>query len=127
MKAPKKSAPAPAKSETTALVKPWLNKAVARKLVEAETYFLNAATELPFNSIVRGRFPVPKDDLLVRARAALTVSTIDPAMGEVMGGLTDRIQTLVGIEKNLNHFAALIRRGRLALSQQLEDLLQRDA
>lgn len=122
MKSPSKSPTAEQKVETPALVKPWLNKVVARKLTEAETYFLTMATELPFNSIVRGRFPVPREDLLARARAAVAAGGSEARL-EVLGGLCDRIQTLTGIEKNLNHFAALIRRGRLALSQQLEELL----
>lgn len=118
MKTRKQTAPAPTTLVDSAMVRPWLR--VPDKLVEIQDFFQQGATELPFNSVLRGRFPVPPADLTERAQAFIA------AGGPQAAGVAETLRViglLDGIEKASNNFVALIRRARLALSQQIVDVL----
>lgn len=109
----------------------WLSKRIKLRIEEGQTFLIDLATDLPFNSVLRGRVAPPKEEIISKALPLATVLrkfTMElPAMAVDANYLEERhelLNKLRAFEQAGENFLGLIRRTRAVVAAQLEKAMR---
>lgn len=110
---------------------PWLSKHVAKRLEEGRSLLIDMATDLPFATVLRGRVPPPKPEVVAQVDPMLKLFQrfgpqlpklpIDTAYLQERRSLID---LLADFEKAGENFLGLIKRTRAVMTAQLEKAMK---
>lgn len=110
---------------------PWLGKTVAERLEHGRSLLVDLATDLPFDTVLRGRVPPPKEPVLKAAEplaqvlqqfgGRLPMVPIDAGYVQQRYAVIER---LGAFEQSCENFLGLLRRARAVLSSQLEKAMR---
>lgn len=109
----------------------WLSKRIKTRIEEGQTFLIDLATDLPFNSVLRGRVAPPKEEVISRALplaavlrrfgGQLPATVVDATYLEERHELLGKLR---GFEKAGENFLGLIRRTRAVVAAQLEKAMR---